>query len=352
MLDSKQHIKPLTSIRFFAAFFVMSSHLGYFNNTDLSFIFTNEGYIGVTLFFILSGFILAFSYQDRLNEKKTSVHKFYFARIARIYPIHIITFILAIYLFSLTNFDFGFYFYNISLLHAYIPDKHAYFSFNMPSWSLSVEMFFYLLFPLLIKINNKNLILLSIASILAKILFPITSGPLVHALMYISPFFRLHDFIIGILLYRYRSIFSFNLSALIVTTLQVLSISSIFLFVHFSYLIPQSYRYDIYYIIPMSITIFSLSIRGGIIGNIMSNNILVLLGEASFSLYMIHQLVIRYLIDSKLKYNLDNNELLFLMIFLSISLSVIAYKFLEIPLKNITLKLLNILYNKFVEKSA
>lgn len=346
MLDSKQHIKPLTSIRFFAAFFVMSSHLGYFKNTDLSFIFIGEGYIGVTLFFILSGFILAFSYQDRLNENKTSIHKFYFARIARIYPIHIITFITAVYLFSLTNFDLGFYFYNISLLHAYIPDKNSYFSFNMPSWSLSVEMFFYLLFPLLIKINNKKLALLLFISILVKVLFPITSGPLVHALMYISPFFRLHDFIIGILLYRYRNAFSINLNVFTATALQVLSISSIFLFVHFSYLIPQSYRYDIYYIIPMSITIFCLSIKGGIIGNVMSNKVLVLLGEASFSLYMIHQLVIRYLIDSKSKYNLDNNELLFLMIFLSISLSIVAYKFIEIPLKNLTLKLLGNLYNK------
>jgi len=59
-------IKPLTSFRFFAALFVFLSHLSLFKEfEETEWLFENilyEGYLGVTFFFILSGFILTFNY--------------------------------------------------------------------------------------------------------------------------------------------------------------------------------------------------------------------------------------------------------------------------------------------------
>ena len=78
-------IKPLTSLRFFFAFFVFLSHIS-FIKSDAAYIdiFDNvfdEGFLGVSFFFILSGFILAYNYNDKILERKVSKSKFYIARI-------------------------------------------------------------------------------------------------------------------------------------------------------------------------------------------------------------------------------------------------------------------------------
>ncbi|ERT14322.1 acyltransferase family protein [Photorhabdus temperata] len=89
------HLLSLTSLRFFAAFFVLLSHLGYLKDSDyFSWLFVYNGYIGVTFFFILSGFVLAYSYEEKMNRKEISKRNFFVARIARIYPLHILTFII------------------------------------------------------------------------------------------------------------------------------------------------------------------------------------------------------------------------------------------------------------------
>ena len=65
-------IKPLTSLRFFFALFVFLSHL-YFLKASEFYIdifenFFSEGFLGVSFFFILSGFILAYNYEDKILE--------------------------------------------------------------------------------------------------------------------------------------------------------------------------------------------------------------------------------------------------------------------------------------------
>lgn len=344
--SNKKYILPLTSLRFFAAFFVMLSHLSYLKNTNLDFLFVNEGFISVTFFFILSGFILTFSYQDRFLNKKTTIPQFYFARIARIYPIHIITFLISILLFSVGHYSFKYYLFNITLIQSYIPNKKYYFTFNYPSWSLSVEMFFYLLFPFLLKLKNKTLFLIASVLIIIKMIILFDSHEKTHAFMYISPLFRLQDFIIGILLFRFRKNEFFEIKGFYVSLLQIISILLLFTFVMISENINISYRYDIYYIFPMAFIIYSFSLSDGIIGNCISNRFIVLLGEASFSLYMIHQLVIRFFLDISNKDQLLNWKLPVVIITISIILSVFMFQYLEIPLKNKTYKFLNKLFCK------
>jgi len=78
----------LTSIRFFAAITVVVSHyseLGLLNLPSQIFDFVDGGRPAVSLFFVLSGFILTFTYRDQLAAK--GARSFYQARFARIYPV-------------------------------------------------------------------------------------------------------------------------------------------------------------------------------------------------------------------------------------------------------------------------
>lgn len=142
-------LERLTSLRLFAALAVFGFHATAFfsgpTREVLDFVF-GQGRSGVTFFFILSGFVLAWS--ARPGDRPLA---FYRRRFARIYPAYMVALGIAASLWalrdpsallrgSLTPF----------LLQAWVPDSTSYFAINVPAWSLSVEAFFYLLFPLAI----------------------------------------------------------------------------------------------------------------------------------------------------------------------------------------------------------
>jgi peptidoglycan/LPS O-acetylase OafA/YrhL len=108
----------------------------------------------VDLFFVVSGFVIARQYFGRVNDAG-SIGRFLWRRLARIYPLHLAT--LAFYLALAGALHFGAARtdnparYPLSdlpaqflLLHAFVGER---LTFNFPSWSLSAEMFCYLLFP-------------------------------------------------------------------------------------------------------------------------------------------------------------------------------------------------------------
>jgi len=83
-------IKSLTSLRFFAAIYVVlfheSANPGHFVFFPLAARFVASGYTAVTLFFVLSGFILAYNY-GRIRSRK----EFWISRFARIYPVYFLS---------------------------------------------------------------------------------------------------------------------------------------------------------------------------------------------------------------------------------------------------------------------
>lgn len=131
--------ESLTVFRFIAALIVVNFHFGKpLLQWPEFFIAGSEM---VTFFFVLSGFVMSFSYLQREN---INPRKYWIARFRRIAPAYYTALMLSVFTFA-ANDDFA----AISLCALYLQSwLPAYaLSGNAPGWSLSVEMFFYLTFP-------------------------------------------------------------------------------------------------------------------------------------------------------------------------------------------------------------
>jgi peptidoglycan/LPS O-acetylase OafA/YrhL len=152
-----QDIRPLTSLRFAAALWVLvyhfRDHLGLqFDRYGL----VAEGYLGVDLFFILSGFILTHVYLKQYQQGRFRYGSFLWARLARIYPVHLATLAATIGLwwiairtgaaFDPVAFDPKVLPWHLLLMHAWGTTPTV--QWNFPSWSISAEWFAYVGFPL------------------------------------------------------------------------------------------------------------------------------------------------------------------------------------------------------------
>ncbi|MFY1046933.1 acyltransferase family protein [Chryseobacterium sp. GP-SGM7] len=158
----KNKFDALTGMRAIAAIMVFVYHNRKYWRNDLPFEimrFISEWHIGVTVFFVLSGFLLAYRYEEKPLESKKSYLKYILLRIARIFPMYWI--LLSCYFIDRAySKDVETYFLQYSLFYS-LFDKYSV-SGIVQAWSLTVEFFFYLLAPflfLLLKKNWKNCIL-------------------------------------------------------------------------------------------------------------------------------------------------------------------------------------------------
>jgi peptidoglycan/LPS O-acetylase OafA/YrhL len=160
-LEARPRLPALTSLRFFAALHVFCFHLVAFRIlTSRSFFYdvASIGYVGVSLFFVLSGFILVYTYAGRAVKAR----EFWRARFARIYPAYAFSLLVTLPWFldavfhtrwtvvpwPVAHLKLGM-FLQVALVQAWVPPAAT--MWNAVSWSLSVEAFFYLLFPFLLK---------------------------------------------------------------------------------------------------------------------------------------------------------------------------------------------------------
>ena len=153
-----EQLDALTALRFFAAMHVVLHHYtaSFFAGQAQSH-FIELGYTGVTFFFVLSGFILTHNYHRIDFSDPVQKRRYFVARIARIVPVFLLSLLIAapFYLLQASKmspglgrglFLAGGIFAPLGL-HAWVPGAAC--SINCPSWSISTELFFYLMFPLL-----------------------------------------------------------------------------------------------------------------------------------------------------------------------------------------------------------
>lgn len=149
------HIKPLTALRFFAAFWVVLYH--YWPKLDVGFTpaVAQKGYLGVEAFFVLSGFILCHVYLRGFGEGRFRYGDFLWNRLARVYPLHLATLVgvgamaivagLAGIAVDANILSWPTLPANLLLVHAWGFAPVA--GWNHASWSISAEWFAYLSFP-------------------------------------------------------------------------------------------------------------------------------------------------------------------------------------------------------------
>jgi peptidoglycan/LPS O-acetylase OafA/YrhL len=281
-VDAPTIIKPLTSLRFVAAAMVVAHH--YFG--------FSAGYAGVTFFYVLSGFILTVNYGSRIDTAEQR-RDFWWKRFARIYPTHLLTLIVSVPVAATSLAALA---YNLFLVHSLVPSWDAWFSFNSVSWSISAEAAFYAVFPWLLRWLSVRKLLVWGAGTLAfaaawSILRPHVTmdDGATHFLFYIAPPLRLFEFAAGVMMgLRFSRVPLGIMAELGALALALLCVGALYLNP------PAAFAASIMFIPGAAALVYVFSRSTGPLAVALSTPGMVLLGDASFSLYMIHLLVRRY----------------------------------------------------------
>jgi peptidoglycan/LPS O-acetylase OafA/YrhL len=153
MAASKAQLPALTGVRFFAAAHVVFYHYGQplFAQAPSSVrAFVGNGFVGVSFFFVLSGFILAYTYADAC-DRPSWARDFWIARFARVYPMYAAALAATGVLLAITHPHSTARTIALSgvasllLVQSWVPVWVG--VWNIPGWSLSVEALFYAAFP-------------------------------------------------------------------------------------------------------------------------------------------------------------------------------------------------------------
>ncbi len=321
---------------------------------------------GASVFFILSGFLMFYSYQNRnLNCSLKDSFKFSVGKIKKLYLLHILIMIAAlVFIFRSLMLDFslkhlvlylGEIFFNVLLLQAWVPSSSVYFSLNGVSWYLSACLFLYACFPRILKyikrLNiNKSLIVaicIYASQIVIGMVTQFVNIPIVYFdsfskwFTYIFPLFRLGDFIIGCC---FGNIFlnkKFSLNKLSATIFEIvifiILICSQFIYSNqIGFLGSEWFRYTMLYT-PTSVCIILLfALNKGIISNVLNHKSVIYIGNISAYAFLIHQVVIRYIdtFSSKIIGHSLNHYILLILSFIITIICAEIYKRIEYKIKN------------------
>jgi peptidoglycan/LPS O-acetylase OafA/YrhL len=335
MSTDKRQLDALTGIRFFLALWVVVYHqanslLESFGGPALlhralePLILT--GYTAVSVFFILSGFVLTYNYDLATLRRTRNAVRFGIARFSRIYPAYV-TGLLLLVPFAIYRVIVGVvvgetgmtkFILNACLLQSWVPGAEL--SWNYPGWSLSDEAFFYAVLPVagiwIARVATGSVSravprLLGLAAVLwvlslvmpfFAILRPVPhfgdaaatdmellgAGAWAGVIRY-NPLLRLPEFCIGVvvaLLYRMvpagsrlwkRGAYFYIPAIIIILSVLVNGARIPYPIVHNGLLAPA-----------YAVMIFGLALEGGVLARFLSRPVLVFLGSASYTMYILH----------------------------------------------------------------
>lgn len=364
---SKEYIGQLTGIRIFLTLMVVISNMTLFRDVDPGFIQSTDWILfdifsqvpfRVDIFFMLTGFLLFYIYEEEFSKNVSykSYTKFILIRLARVYPVHFfaLAVILILYLSGVWQSindsttqrvaAEGNWLLNLTLLNAWGLGEYKA-SWNGPSWSISIELFNYLLFP-----------------ILAMIVFNLRKAWLtVFVLVCVLAFY------IYLQLAVIKDMGTYNGSTAIIrgfigmtlgTLLAKIYVSKAFENLPWDFIAMMTiaimatmmtiftiYDYSAYYLfyIPLPLLVMAVASSKKIVKKFFSMRFLVYLGNLSFCLYMLHQPITRIFHFLFIDYYqditvADASNLIIGLNLLAVLLtmlvaSALVYRYIETPLR-------------------
>lgn len=295
-------IAPLTGVRAFAALWVVIAHLRVgpahaLPLPDAVDLFCRIGYLGVDLFGLLSGFVIAHNYADRLARRDlATTGRYLWLRAARIVPLH--WFAMALLVagrFGLDGFEDPFaqfygagdFLQQLLLVHGF---GFSELSWNRPSWTVSSEWFCYLLFPLLapllVRVRAGGVAaVLAIATLTATSVamrglgYPGFNATADWGIVRIAG-----EFATGCLLQRaFVAGFARNAPWAVIAPLSIVAAGV-------AVLVGSAAAV----VFCFAVLVYALAYQRGGVARLLATRPLVFLGDASYAIYILHFVVLRF----------------------------------------------------------
>ena len=284
------------------------------------------GPIGVSLFLVLSGFCMTYAYLDR-PEKTPSPGfvtnlKFVWGKVKKLYPLHVVTLIfVALVIFgdlvlhrasgSEIAEQGGYFVANAFLLQSWIPWRDGYFSFNAVSWYLSTSVFSYFIFLWVFRAiqskDKKRIARLAGITLASMILMAVILGigqqnfgwtkDIVKWVVYICPFYRAGDFIVGLVAgYIFVSTQKSLDGGVIHTVIQliVIAVMTVQVLIYCSGNTATNWTLTLFWLPTSVLCIYLFAVNKGMVSKTLSKSkALVWVGNISGEAFLIHQICIK-----------------------------------------------------------
>lgn len=343
-------INSLESIRFYLALSIFLCHLDtVFVSTEGKSIyetFFHNGNFAVTFFFVLSGFCMALGYSEKFSDfTRKDLLEFMKKRLCKIYPLYMIIMLLAMLCNIGMNFSKSAIFRNVahfllgSTMLQTLTVKY-WGILNSVCWYISSIFVIYLVTPFLIhklhpvKRDMKKLfkiIVIAFEMLIVLVLATkfILSKDAWELTIYVSPFFRIFFYFIGLVLGYIRKswpkagcAFMGKLEGLLVIVMCIVY----FIGMQRDLLDPYV---SLLYLVVFGMFIYVLSYEEGIISRFLGNKVNIYLGGLSMEIFMIHYLIVHYggmLITSKFQPTFGMEILVSVLLFLITYVIALLYK--------------------------
>ena len=324
METRRNRINSLQGLRCLACLTIVASHCAW----------GGGGPDSVSIFFILSGFLTYYNYCDADIE---SGIVFAINHLKKFYGLHLLMLVMA-FIFEFREIidsrglieNCAHALAHIFLVQSWIPIKTFFYSMNRVAWYLSTAWLAWLCFPnikqKLSGVNKRSTAVLYIVFVLS-IMFGsallmgemlkdiITIPDWLEWFTYIFPIYRLGDFVVGCLLARIYLQRETSVDVRegvkwsIYEGIGVLSTA----IVGYMYYKKVGFigniewiRYNLIYILPNSLLVYTIAINKGIISKVISNKLFIKIGNISVYVFLFHQLIIRFLNRDVLPHIINN----------------------------------------------
>ena len=291
-------LPALTGLRFFLALWVIVNHLVGVGTTHVYepvalalpgplAAIMRGGYRAVPTFFALSGFVLARTYAStRWNPR--NLWKYLVGRFARVYPVYMLSLLIVLpFIVKAKDQPKGWLVaMHLTLMQGWFAGHYTA-GWNTPAWTLSCEMFFYLMFPLLIiPMRDCGWRRTLGAALLACALTPAMAALGISDQL--KPLFHLPDFLVGIAVSRAFDLLTRRREAPAGKWLYGIGFLGSAAIIGYAQYLPKWIGLGTLLQPLNAVLLLGLGLGGGWIARCLSTRPIVYLGKASYAMYILH----------------------------------------------------------------